>query len=103
MINANTIKVKDIIKSNIACNIDNADILFNIIDSYLKDNKSINVSFEGIDIMINAFLGDLLQSIYEKYSVKFINKHIEFVNFKRIHLESYNIFIINIKKYYIGK
>lgn len=63
-----TINVKDIIKNTIAMSTEDGKVLFEEIYKNLKAAKKIELSFDGIDMLISHFLNESIGKQYEKFS-----------------------------------
>ena len=65
------INIKDIIEKNIAISTDDGKKVFNKIKKGLEDKeKSIEISFDGIDMLISHFLNESIGKLYITFDKK---------------------------------
>lgn len=78
----NNINVKEVIGSNLAVSTENGLKVFNVIVSHLDKNEPVELDFDGIIVMITAFLNSAIGSLYKdnKYSSEFLNSNLKLVN-----------------------
>ena len=78
---ANTvIVVKNVINSDLAITTDDGNLLYDKIEQALSKKKVIELDFEGITIMITAFLNSAIGRLYEKYTSEDLNKYLKLKN-----------------------
>ena len=77
--------IQEIIKGDIAVSTSDGDLIYNLINDYLKNHKTINVDFKGISIMTTAFLNAAIGQLYSNplYSDDFLNKHLHLKNVEK--------------------
>lgn len=61
------LNVKDIIGNTIAMSTDDGKKLFNELYKNIKDSKKVELSFDGIDMLISHFLNEAVGKLYEKF------------------------------------
>lgn len=73
------INVKDIINNTIAMSTEDGKKLFEVLYENLKQSKKIELSFEGIDMLISHFLNESIGKLYEKFdNWDILDKSIEY-------------------------
>ena len=73
------INVKDIINNTIAMSTEDGKKLFEVLYENLKQSKRIELSFEGIDMLISHFLNESIGKLYEKFdNWDILDKSIEY-------------------------
>lgn len=68
-----TIKIVDVIGSNLCIAADDGQKLFNAISIELKKDNQIQLSFEGIEDLTSAFLNSAIGQLYKDYSEEDLN------------------------------
>lgn len=61
------INVKDVIGTTIAMSTEDGAKLFEILFKSLKESKKVELSFDGIDMLISHFLNESIGKLYEKF------------------------------------
>lgn len=61
------INVKDVIGTTIAMSTEDGRKLFEILYTNIKESNKIELSFEGIDMLISHFLNEAIGKLYEKF------------------------------------
>lgn len=61
------INVKDIINNTIAMSTEDGQKLFHVLYENIKNAHKVNLSFEGIDILISHFLNEAIGKLYERF------------------------------------
>ncbi len=61
------LNVKDIIGNTIAMSTDDGKKLFNELYKNIKDSKKVELSFDGINMLISHFLNEAVGKLYEKF------------------------------------
>lgn len=54
------------------------DQLFNLIDNYLKENKTVTVSFDGITGLNSSFVNSAFIKLLDSYSFEYIKSNLKF-------------------------
>ncbi len=72
--------VKDIIDSELAVTTDDGNKVYENINNALKKNNTVELDFNGISIMITAFLNSAIGRLYETYKSDFLNHHLKLIN-----------------------
>lgn len=77
--------IKEIIKGDIAVSTNDGDTVYNLINDYLKNQKSVIIDFSGISIMTTAFLNAAIGQLYSNalYSDDFLNKSLQLKNVEK--------------------
>lgn len=76
----NVLNIKNIINNKYAVSTEDAENILLLIKKSLNNNQEIEISFEGIEIVISAFLNRILGDLYAEYSKEQINNLISFSN-----------------------
>ncbi len=74
------LKIKDIIGTEYAVSSENSEKIYNHIKILMDKKENINISFEGIEIVISAFLNRTIGDLYENYDKNDIENLITFSN-----------------------
>ena len=74
-----TLKIKDIIGSEYAVSTENGEKILSQIKKILKNNEKVIISFEGINIVISAFLNRILGDLYADYPSSYIDQFVNFI------------------------
>lgn len=61
------INVKDVITNTIAMSTEDGEKLFDVLYENLKQSKKIELSFDGIDMLISHFLNESIGKLYSKF------------------------------------
>lgn len=61
------INVREAIKKSLAVSTDDGKVLYKLIDEALQNKEKVELSFEGIDVLISHFLNEAIGSLYNKY------------------------------------
>ena len=64
--------VKEIIDSEFAVSLDRADLLYIFLTGILQNNEKIDLSFEGIDVMLTVFANESIGKLYESFPPELI-------------------------------
>ena len=73
------INVKDVITNTIAMSTEDGEKLFDVLYENLKQSKKIELSFDGIDILISHFLNESIGKLYSKFdNWNILDKSIEY-------------------------
>lgn len=97
-----TIKIKDYLTSSMAVSTDKADTIYKDLKSHLINNEDIHLDFDGIKLVITAFLNIIFGKLYgiEGYSEEFIDNKIHFLNTSESIQEMIEDVRKNSKRYY---
>lgn len=74
--------IKDIINSDLAVSTEKGNQVFELIESNLKANEQVILDFEGISVLITAFLNAAIGKLYanNSFTGDFLNSHLKLVN-----------------------
>lgn len=74
--------IKDIINSDLAVSTEKGNQVFELIDSNLKANQQVILDFEGISVLITAFLNAAIGKLYANsaFTGEFLNSNLKLVN-----------------------
>lgn len=72
------LKIRDIIGSEYAVSTEHGEQILSRIKELLNQNENIEISFDGVDIIISAFLNRILGDLYADYPAEIIEKMITF-------------------------
>lgn len=61
------ILVREIIDSEFAVSLDRADILFNFLKEILSKDEKIELSFDGIEVLLTIFANESIGKLYETF------------------------------------
>lgn len=71
------LKVKDIIKSDLASGSDKGEIIFKLISENFKKKENIIIDFSGIETLTTAFLNKSIGELYRLGTPEELNKYIQ--------------------------
>lgn len=98
------INVSEVINSNNASVRDNGLIVYEIAKKELKKDENVEISFEGITIVISSFLNAAIGKLYGDFSYEYVDQHITINGLADDDLELlYETVIPNAKEYYANK
>ncbi len=66
------ILVREIIDSEFAVSLDRADILFNFLKEILAKGEKIELSFDGIEVLLTIFANESIGKLYEDFDASVI-------------------------------
>lgn len=66
------ILVREIIDSEFAVSLDRADILFNFLKEILNKGEKIELSFDGIEVLLTIFANESIGKLYEIFDASVI-------------------------------
>ena len=97
--------IKDIINSELAVSTENGNKVFKIVDDCLQQNEKVELDFEGITVMITAFLNAAIGSLYSKkeYTGDFLNEHLKLENVEKEDRILFKEVIQRAKEYFADK
>ncbi|BCY28375.1 STAS-like domain-containing protein [Flavobacterium okayamense] len=72
--------VKEIIDSEIAVSTDDGNKVFEQINSAFVKKENVDLDFQGINILITAFLNSAIGRLYESYDSEFLNSYLKLSN-----------------------
>jgi len=72
------LRIKDIIGSEYAVSTENGEEILSQIKKILNSKENLEISFDGISIVISAFLNRIIGDLYADYSSEQIEKMIVF-------------------------
>lgn len=101
MMNNNHIILKDFLNNTFAVSTELGEDLFHLLKSKLDNNETVTLDFEGIIVLITAFLNSSVGPLYNNYYTnEFIDSNLKFVNISESNLKYINLVKENAKKYY---
>lgn len=77
------LKVKEIIKTDMAVSVEDGDLLFEKIVEYVKNDINIELDFSELDLITTAFLNNAFGKLYSIFSPDTLNKHIKIINIRK--------------------
>ncbi len=77
------LKVKDYTKNHLAVSAVDGEKLYNVIIEGFGEKETVDLDFEGIEIMISAFLNTAIGKLYRQYSPEQIRKLLRLKNLSR--------------------
>lgn len=96
-----TIRVNNVIGSDSATIRDQGLAVYELAKKELKDSKKVEISFEGISIIISSFLNASIGKLYGDFSYDFIDKNLKITGLDKNDMELLQIIVIpNAKEYY---
>ena len=97
--------IKDIINSELAVSTENGNKVFKIVDDCLQQHEKVELDFEGITVMITAFLNAAIGSLYSKkeYTGDFLNEHLKLENVEKEDRILFKEVIQRAKEYFADK
>ncbi|MEN8120209.1 MAG: STAS-like domain-containing protein [Bacteroidota bacterium] len=75
-----TLKIFQVIGSDVAVSSDKGDEIFKQIDKALQNKLSVNIDFKDIKILTTAFLNAAIGQLYSKYTSKKLKKSLGLLN-----------------------
>lgn len=70
------LKIRDIIKSDLASGSDKGEIIFKLITEKFKEQENIIIDFSGIETLTTAFLNKSIGELYRLGTPEELNKYI---------------------------
>jgi len=95
-----TIRVSQVIGSSICVAIEDGQKVFDILHQAISESTQLNVSFEGIELIISAFLNTAIGQLYGEFSEKEIEDTIFYLFLEKDDQELLQIVVDNAKRYY---
>lgn len=95
--------VKDIIESHFAITSDDGNKVYESIFENLNKNNTVELDFEGITVMITAFLNAAIGKLYEHFSSETLNKHLKLKNVAPNDLTLFKMVIQRAKEYFTNQ
>lgn len=74
------ILIRDIIDSEIAVSTEDGNKVFEQINLAFLKKENVDLDFQGINILITAFLNSAIGRLYENYNSDFLNKNLKLTN-----------------------
>ena len=74
------LKIRDIVGSEYAVSTESGEKILSKMKEILNNKENIEISFEGISIVISAFLNRIIGDLYADYSSEDIDRFISFSN-----------------------
>jgi|SRR5690606_17556399 len=95
------ILLREFLNNDFAVSTEDGDKLFHEIKGYLDSNQKVSLDFDGIVVVITAFLNASIGSLYNNlYSDQFIDEHLLYENVSDSNRKYINLVIDNAKKYF---
>lgn len=95
--------VKDIIQSELAITTDDGNLVYDSIHKALNQKNQVKLDFEGINIIITAFLNSAIGRLYEDYNSEFLNSHLILENVANEDKNLFRIVAQRAKEYFADK
>lgn len=97
--------VREVIGTELAVSTDNGLKVFHEIDVLLKENETVDLDFQGITVVITAFLNAAIGSLYKDstYNGDFLNSHLKLKNVDSNDLVLFKDVIQRAKEYFANK
>jgi len=94
-----TIKINEIIKSNLAVNADQAEEIYDLIKNYVDKQQEVGVDFSDIDTLTTAFLNIAIGKLYSIGDTETLNKyvHISSIGLSKFQLSKIKLVMKNAK------
>ena len=70
------INLKNTVQSNYCIDTTDGDRIYVILKKSLKDGDTVNLSFEGIELVIAAFLNVAVGQLFKDFEIDYINSHL---------------------------
>lgn len=80
MDNIPTIKLSEMFDKKYAISLEDAEKLYSVLKTSLDEKKKVIISFEGIELLITAFLNASFGKLFKDYAEKDIASYIEVIN-----------------------
>jgi hypothetical protein len=97
------IKVISLLGHSSATSTDDGQELFNRIDKVLSADSVVELDFEGIDLIISAFMNAAIGQLYSKYEPEYIRNHINLKNLSNEDLRNLKYVTDTAKSYFKDK
>ena len=97
--------IKDIINSDLAVSTEKGNEVFELINQNLQDQQDVILDFEGITVLITAFLNAAIGKLYgnNAYTGEFLNAHLKLVNVENDDRELFIDVIQRAKEYFADR
>jgi hypothetical protein len=99
----NKIVLFDILETPFAVSTEEGDEVFKLIDSYFKNNESITLDFEKIDLIVSTFFNAAIGQLYGTYPTEFIQTHLDLINITNDDLAILKKVTDRAKEYFMDK
>ncbi|MCQ4035496.1 STAS-like domain-containing protein [Kaistella montana] len=99
------LKVIDVIGTDLAVSTENGNLVYEQIQRHLEKDESVNLDFEGISLIITAFLNAAIGSLFkdQKYSGDFLNSKVFLSNVDSNDVSLFRDVINRAKEYFANK
>ena len=98
-----TIRVSAVIGSKICIAVEDGQKLFDILHQAISDNDQLEVSFEGIELIISAFLNTAIGQLYGVFSEETVTTMISYTHLEEDDEELLRLVIANALRYYSNR
>lgn len=75
-----TLKVMEVIGGDTAVSTDDGQLIFDLLKPVIEADKTVNLDFEGIQMMTTAFLNAAIGQLYSVFKGEQLNQHLKLVN-----------------------
>jgi hypothetical protein len=96
----NPLRVSSVIGSKICVATEDGQKLFDILHHAVSNGEKLNVSFEGIELVIEAFLNIAIGQLYGTFSEETITAMISYTHLQEDDAELLNLVTSNALRYY---
>lgn len=99
------LRVVDLIGTDLAVSTENGLKVYDQIEKNLEKNEEVNLDFEGISLIITAFLNAAIGSLFKnkKYTGAFLNSHLYLSNVDSNDVSLFKDVINRAKEYFSDK
>ena len=101
--NTKCIDIKNVIHSNYCIDMEDGDKVYAIIKEVLEKDDEALLSFEGIEIVITAFLNSAIGKLYADYNKEQIGKRVKAINLHKDFVPLWNKVMKGAPHYYANK
>ena len=97
--------VKDVIESDLAVSTEKGNKVFELINAGLKNKNEVILDFNGITVLITAFLNAAIGKLYgnQEYTGEHLNKYLKLINVDKDDQTLFLDVIQRAKEYYSDK
>ena len=74
------IKINEVIGGNFAVTTDDGNLVFNLLDKNLEEQKKTKLDFSEVIVLTTAFLNAAIGQLYSKYKSEEISPYLKLIN-----------------------
>lgn len=92
--------VSHIIEKDLCISAEDGDKIYHLVESSLDKGQSVTLNFEGVEMIISAFLNAAVGKLLQKYSYNFLKEHLWFTNLRESDRDLLERVIENAQSYF---